>query len=194
MQARPLKDTQSRSTSYFVLLAAFTFSTAGFCSAQQAAPPPPQATNLQPKSQAVSSATPSPTAQPQAAPPHPFDSADRNKAIVQHLNSVLRFYHDAGAPAIQTVGEPSDLIYRDQVLTVATQIAGYAFQSAKAEAALTANASPVADPAQSGQSQAQNLQKFRDQVTQRIAQLKAQDADLETKLATARKRDIAALQ
>ncbi len=121
------------------------------------------------------------------------DSASREKAIVGHLNAALRFYHDAEAP-IQKVGEPSDLIYRDQTATLATQIAGLAFQSAKAEAALMAKVSTPDPNASPAQTQAQKLQAFRDSVTQRIAQLNAQDAALEKQLETARPSDVPLLQ
>jgi small-conductance mechanosensitive channel len=196
MQDCSLKKNRSRHTVFFIALATFTFLAAGVTAAQQTTAPQSQPAASQPKTQAPAAA--SSAAQTPATQPSPADSADRDKAIVLHLNAVLRFYHDASAPTIQKVGEPSDLIYRDQVLTLATQIAGYAFQSAKAEAALMAKPSPqgaAAGPSPAaGQTQAQRLQATRDSVTQRIAQLKAQDTDLDTKLASARPRDVAALQ
>src|SRR5271167_3614019 len=62
----------------------------------------------QPSPQSAS-ATPSPAAAP--TEDQPGSAADRKKAILAHLNAVLRYYHDADAP-LQKVGEPSDLIYR----------------------------------------------------------------------------------
>ncbi|AXC14245.1 MscS family mechanosensitive ion channel [Acidisarcina polymorpha] len=121
------------------------------------------------------------------------DVAGRSKAILLHLNAVLRFYHDSEAP-IQKVGEPSDLIYRDQAVTLAAQVAGFAFQSAKAEAAIMARTSGGQSDTPAPESQAQRLQTMRDSVAQRIAALKAQSADLDKQLQTARARDIAGLR
>jgi hypothetical protein len=140
--------------------------------------------------QTASPATPLPPPRPTEDQPN---SADREKAIVHHLNAVLRFYHDADA-SIQKVGEPSDLIYRDQAATLATQIAGFAFQSAQAEAALLAQPSPSDQTTPGAQTQAQKLQATRDSVAQRIVALKAQDETLEKQLNTARSREIPALQ
>src|SRR5277367_1754992 len=153
--------------------------------AQQSAKPAPKQTPM--KATAQPAPQPSPTL-PQAPPPStppPTENgsgstkaADREKAIVKHLNAVLRFYHDSAAP-IQKVGEPSDLIYRDQTATLATQIAGFAFQSAQAEAALHAQPLPADQSTDGAQTQAQKLQTTRDSVAQRIVQLKAQDEALE---------------
>lgn len=136
-----------------------------------------------------------------AAPAQPaeqvFSAADdtpgRSDAILAHLNAVLRFYRDSEAP-IQKVGEPSDLLYRDQAVTLASQIAGFAFQSAKAEAALMARAPQAAQSAPNVESQSQRLQATRKNVEQEIAQLKAQDAAVEKQLVTAKPKDDAALQ
>ena len=111
--------------------------------AQSAAKTPAQSPTQPSKAppQPTSSATPTPTEDQS----NPADVADREKAIVRHLNAVLRFYHGADS-SIQKVGEPSDLIYRDQTATLAAQIAGFAFQSAQAEATLlTANSSARSD-------------------------------------------------
>ncbi len=163
-------------------------------SAQQApgkSPTPQQSAPTQPQS----------PSQPAAAPPASnttaqggaVEDATRGKAVLQHLNAVLRLYHDAEAP-IQKVGEPSDLIYRDQAVTLAQQVAVFAFQSAQAEAALMAKSAQPADATTANQTQAQRLQATRDSVAARITALKAQDADLEKQLATARPREIAGLQ
>jgi small-conductance mechanosensitive channel len=158
--------------------------------APQTKPPtsanPPAKTPIQASQPSQQSASP-------AAPTDQHRSADRKKAILAHLNAALRLYHDADAP-LQKVGEPSDLIYRDQAATLATQIAAFAFQSAKAESVLMA-APPEAGPAGSqDQSQAQRLQSTRESVAQRIVELKAQDDSLDKQLETARSRDIPAIQ
>ncbi len=128
-----------------------------------------------------------------ASEDQPTSAADRKKAIVTHLNAVIRFYHDSAAP-IQKVGEPSDLIYRDQSATLAAQTAAFAFQSAQAEAALLARPLP-ADPSTPGaETQAQKLQATRESIAQHIVQLKAQDDALDKQIDKARSRDIPALQ
>lgn len=143
----------------------------------------------------LAASTPPPPAPAAPANGQPIlgDSAGREKAIVGHLNSALRFYHDSEA-SIQKVGEPSDLIYRDQTATLATQIAALAFQSGKAEAALMARVTTAGPDASPAQTQAQKLQASRDGVTQRIAQLNAQDAALEKQLETARPSDVTGLK
>jgi small-conductance mechanosensitive channel len=160
----------------------------GAATAQQPARKTSAQTPAQPSS--TPSQAPPPSAEGQPGSPN---AADREKAIVKHLNAVLRFYHDSAAP-IQKVGEPSDLIYRDQTATLATQIAGFAFQSAQAEAALLIQPSPADQPTSGVQTQAQRLQSTRDSVARRIVQLKAQDEDLGKQLQGARTRDIPALQ
>lgn len=125
-----------------------------------------------------------PPQQPQLAPQ---DAAGREKAILAHLNAVLRFYRDSSAP-IQKVGEPSDLVYRDQAVTLATQIGGFAFQSARAEASLIDQALPKQQtPAGS---QAQHLQQVHDHILQQIADLKSQDDSLSQQLNTARAKQV----
>lgn len=129
---------------------------------------------------------------PAPAPPavHLDDVADRSKAILDHLNSVLRFYRDSQSP-IQKVGEPSDTVYRDQAVALATQIGRYAFQSAKAEAVLF-NGSGQGN--EDSGSHAARLKQFQDKVEQQIASLKQQDAELAGKIANARAKDLPALQ
>jgi len=197
------KRTPLRVTICLVAFAALTFVVAASLGAQQAAPQSAAPAPAQQKSQAAPATSPaSPSAPASAAtnPPstptaaNPAENADRSKAIVQHLNAILRYYHDAGSPTIQKVGEPSDLIYRDQTATLAAQIAGFAFQSAKAEAELMARQSPADQATTPVQSQAQRLRATRDSVAQRIAQLKAQDAELDTKLGSAPSRENLALR
>src|SRR5271170_544779 len=196
------KRSRLRPSFFSVSFSSFTLLVAGSLPAQQASPrtpaPTPAQANFQPAPAASTSTAPASTSA--ATPPsnptetNPPETAERSKAILQHLNAVLRFYHEAGSPTIQKVGEPSDLIYRDQAATLASQIAGFAFESAKAEASLMTGQSPSGQAATPGQSQAQRLRATRDSIAQRIAQLKAQDAELETKLATAPPREIPTLR
>jgi hypothetical protein len=177
-----------------LLAFASLFSGLSCIAAQQAPASTPALASAPPKGQpAASTQSPPVPATLNTGQPILGNSADREKAILGHLNAALRFYHDSEAP-IQKVGEPSDLIYRDQTATLSTQIAALAFQSAKAETALMAKVGEAAPNASSAQTQAQKLQAFRDGVTQRIAQLKTQDAALEKQLETARPRDLASLK
>src|ERR1700728_4516680 len=66
-----------------------------------------------------------------------FDRAARSRDILAHLNPVIQFYRASMQP-IQKAGEPNDIVYRDQAVALSSQVAGYAFQSAKAEATLMA--------------------------------------------------------
>src|SRR5580700_7210831 len=71
----------------------------------------------------------------QQAPGTGLGAPARSQDIVAHLNSVIQFYRASTQP-IQEAGEPNDLVYRDQADELSAQIASFAFQSAKAEAAL----------------------------------------------------------
>jgi hypothetical protein len=144
-----------------------------------------QASSQHAQQSQAASATPASTA---TAP----SQAAGNQAILDHLNAVLRFYRDSQAP-IQKVGEPSDLLYRDQAVNLATQIAGFAFQSAKAEGALNPNGAQGTQSAPP-QSQAQRMQALRQQAEQKITDLKAQDAALAQQIAAAKPKAVAALQ
>src|SRR5271170_4983674 len=177
------KRSRLRPSFFSVSFSSFTLLVAGSLPAQQASPrtpaPTPAQANSQPAPAASTSTAPASTSA--ATPPsnptetNPAETAERSKAILQHLNAVLRFYHDVGSPTIQKVGEPSDLIYRDQAATLASQIAGFAFQSAKAESVLMATPTQADQATPQDQSQAQRLQTTRDSVAQRIVELKAQD-------------------
>ena len=153
-------------------------------------PAKPPTHSSQPGQQSASPATPAPIIAPTE---DQHGSADRKKAILAHLNAALRFYHDSDAP-LQKVGEPSDTIYRDQAAALATQVAGFAFQSAKAESVLLGAPNQAGSATSQDQSQAQRLQATRDSVTQRIIDLKARDESLEKQLATARPRDLSGIQ
>lgn len=139
-------------------------------------------------SQTRPSAQTTPT--PQVTPP--YDVTARSQAILDHLNSVLRFYRESESP-IQKVGEPSDLFYRNQAVTQATQVAGYAFQSAKVEVGLIDRSSQGQVAGGSG-SHAQRLQQALNTARQRIADLKARDAQLDKQIDSASAKKRAQLQ
>lgn len=139
-----------------------------------------------------------PAAQPAASKATPSvaldDEAARSQAILAHLNAVLRYYRDAESP-IQKTGEPSDLVYRNEAVNEITQMAGFAFQWAKAEAGLMDGASQ--QPQTSGAAsdgQANRIQQARAKTEQTVAMLKAQRDDLEKGLGTAPARQRASLQ
>jgi small-conductance mechanosensitive channel len=174
----------------FWLLAGFSLQPGMYLHAQ-AAKPQPQSPTPPPTAQSGASV---PAQQQTGASPQPGSQGsaeERQREVVQHLNGVIRFYRDAEAP-IQKVGEPSDLLYRDQAVSLASQVANFAFQSAKAEAAMTANLAAAADP--QAQTSSQRLQATLAGVAERITTLKTQATDIETQLAKARAKDIPALQ
>lgn len=112
-----------------------------------------------------------------------YDLTGRGDAILAHLNSALRFYRDSEAP-VQKIGEPSDLFYRNQAATQATQAAAFAFQSAKAEAALIDRV-PQDQLAGEAGSRTQRLQQALTAARRRIVTLKARDEALAKQLASA---------
>lgn len=128
-------------------------------------------------------------------PPDSFNVTDRGHQVLSHLNAVVRFFRMAIAP-IQKVGEPSDMLYRDQALAQATQVADLAFQSGRADAALIAaferQTAPQAGAPAEGE--AQKLQTVRANVTQRLADLKAQLPQLEQQRNLAKPKQRAAIE
>lgn len=139
---------------------------------------------------------PTPPPQPATAPPAAnmlaSDPQARNKEIVAHLDAVLKYWRTAESP-IQKVGEPSDLIYRNQAVDYAAQIASDAFQSATAEAVLL-QPFEQAQSAAATPSQSQRLQALHSTVTQRMAALKTQQETLHTQLQHAHGDQVATLQ
>ena len=127
-------------------------------------------------------------------PPKDFVPDDQEAAILSHLNAVVRIFRLATAP-IQKVGEPSDMLYRDQALAQTTQVAGLAFESSRAEAALLAAFRKQAgtSAAAPAEGEAQKLQAGRANVLQRLADLNAQLQTINQHLATARPKQRAAL-
>ena len=114
-----------------------------------------------------------------------IDTNAQGKAMLDHLNDVLRFYRESTTQA-QKVGEPSDVLYSEQATAQATQIGQTAFQSARNLAALFDHLQPSGAPAPAatdaapadendGQTQepttAQRLVAVRTQLQARIADL-----------------------
>lgn len=75
----------------------------------------------------------------------PVDVAERTKQTLDHLDLATRSYRAIAAP-IQTVGEPSDVLYREEAVNDAKIIASDAFKAAKAEAVLLTTYAPNNSP------------------------------------------------
>ena len=144
-----------------------------------------------PSQQAKASATSTPL----LPPPAGLDLQGRSHDVLGHLNAVVRYFRLAVAP-IQKVGEPSDMLYRDQALAQATQIADLAFQSGKADAALLAAFSKQAgsQTAAPAEGEAQKLQGIWNNVAARLAALKVQAQTLDDELKKAKPKQRAALE
>ena len=131
---------------------------------------------------------------PVLPPPKDFSPDDQEAAILSHLNAVVRIFRLATTP-LQKVGEPSDMLYRDQALAQTTQIASLAFESSRAEAALLAAFAKQAgtQAAAPAEGEAQKLQAGRANVLQRLADLNTQLQTINQHLATAKPKQRAAL-
>ena len=127
--------------------------------------------------------------------PKGFDIQAGDRDVLSHLSAVVRFFRLALTP-IQKVGEPSDLLYREQALTQSTQVADLAFQSAKAEASLLSayqkELGTQSAPAIEGE--AQKLQTVRAGVNQRLSDLSTQTQSLQDQISHAKPQQRAALQ
>ena len=140
-----------------------------------------------------------------------IDTTAQGKAILEHLNNVLRFYR-ASTTQIQKVGEPSDSLYGEQASLQSALIGQTAFQSARNLAALfnrlqpgtaPSTATPAAQPQEDTGSDdtqpqepstAQRLAAARTQVQSRITDLTTQDAALDKQISTAKQKDLPALR
>jgi small-conductance mechanosensitive channel len=124
-----------------------------------------------------------------------FDFQARIHDIVAHLNTVVQFYRAFTQP-IQKVGEPNDVVYRDQAMALSAQIAGFAFQSAKAEASFMAGyaAGQTTSIDTAGADEQQRIHVNEANVEKRINDLKARQADLDKQIASARPKALATLQ
>jgi chemotaxis protein histidine kinase CheA len=124
-----------------------------------------------------------------------IDVEARSRDIVDHLNAVIQYYR-ASTQTIQKAGEPNDVVYRDQAVDESTQIAGFAFQSANAEAAMLKKyqVEHGAQTEGSGSEEQQRMQAAEANATKQIDDLKSRKEILEKQLATARPREIAGLE
>lgn len=116
-------------------------------------------------------------------------------AILAHLSSVIQFYRTINQP-IQKAGEPNDVVYRDQALSLAAQMADYAFTSARAQAALLAAAGSKGQPSSTApiSNEQQRMQASEATAQQRISDLEAREAALDKQISSARPGAVAALE
>jgi small-conductance mechanosensitive channel len=127
---------------------------------------------------------------------HTRDDEARGQDIMAHLNSVIGFYR-ASVTAIQKFGEPNDIIYHDQAESFSSQIATFAFQSAKAEASLMTSkqSSQPVETASSGQGgEQQKLQAVETKVEKQLSDLKDKETALNLQIATAKPKDVQSLR
>ncbi|MDE1160879.1 MAG: mechanosensitive ion channel family protein [Acidobacteriaceae bacterium] len=119
----------------------------------------------------------------------------RSKAILAHLNEVIRYYRMAVTP-IQKTGEPSDMLYAEQAQAGATQAAQLAFQSARDEAALLARieGQPGSSSADAQQGETQKLTAAQAAATKQINDLLNRRDALKQQIENAPSANRAALQ
>jgi hypothetical protein len=122
----------------------------------------------------------------------PGDVEARSQDILGHLNKVIQFYQLTRQP-IQKAGEPNDVVYRDQATDLSTQVAQFAFQSAKAQAGLMAGLHGSDTTTQDG-SQQQKIQAAAANVESQISDLNHQVTALDQQIAVAKPKNLAALQ
>ena len=126
--------------------------------------------------------------------PHGFDVEARSQDVLAHLSAVIRYYRSALLP-VQKVGEPSDLLYREQAVADAGQAAQYAFEAGRAEATLLQGyAKQAGTSAGAPEGEAQRLQSLRSGVTERINTIKAEQKVVEGQLEHPRRAQVAALE
>src|ERR1700756_4339591 len=126
-----------------------------------------------------------PTTQPSSPPPStlPPLQVDSNAAL-HHLNQVISWYRRA-TTSIQAVGLPSDTIYEDNTKNLGAEVVRFAFQSAKAEAALIkAQQGSMQTLHESSQEQA--LEQAQSKTSSLIDQLQSQIDNLNGKIPHAR--------
>ena len=124
------------------------------------------------------------------------DVEARGRDLLDHLGDVIQFYQQTRTP-IQTAGEPNDVVYRDQATELAAQVAEYAFQSAKAQAAYMAaygGAGGANPEASEGASQQQRMQAAAANVETQITDLKSQITAIDQQIAVAKPKDLGGLQ
>lgn len=106
----------------------------------------------------------------------------QGNAVIAHLSAVIQFYRTVNQP-IQTAGEPNDVVYREQAIAQASRIGSFAFQSAKAEAALIEG-----NVAQTGAAESDEQQRIQSSQTaneEKIHDLDQREKALDRQIASA---------
>ena len=120
-----------------------------------------------------------------------LDPSREGPAIIAHLNAVIQFYRSLHEP-IQKAGEPNDVVYRDQAMTLAAQAGDLAFQSGRAEAAMLEG--PAGPASTGGSSTQQQMAATEANEEKRISELEGQEAALDRQIGAASPRAAAGLQ
>jgi len=123
-------------------------------------------------------------AQEQQSSPSPVDE----KQILHHLNTVITWYRKTKTQ-IQPVGLPTDALYQTTASRIAGEVVSFAFASAEKAAPLLP--SEIA-PASAGTAH-QNLIKLLQDTSTHNAQLQAQIDQVNSKIASAPRRNVKAL-
>ncbi|QNI34017.1 mechanosensitive ion channel family protein [Alloacidobacterium dinghuense] len=110
------------------------------------------------------------------------------RQILHHLNSVITWYRK-NKTQIQPVGLPTDALYQSTANKMATEVVALAFASAEKAAPLL----PSEIPQGAASTSHQNLVKLLQDTTTHNAQLQTQINQLNSKIASARRRDVQAL-
>lgn len=122
-----------------------------------------------------------------------IDVKAQGQAILAHLSEILRFYRSA-TTKIQKAGEPSDILYAEQSKSQATQVAQLAFESARNLSALLTRVNapvmsvPETQPTEANAStapQSQRIAAAKARVTNQVAALQQQNAQITSQLAHA---------
>jgi small-conductance mechanosensitive channel len=126
-----------------------------------------------------------PPTQPSAPPPSaPAPLQLDGDAALHHLNQVISWYRRA-TTSIQAVGLPSDAIYEDNTKNLGAEVVRFAFQSAKAEAALIkAQQGSIQTSHESSQEQA--LEQAQAKTSSQIDQVQSQIDNLNGQIPHAR--------
>ena len=108
-----------------------------------------------------------------------LDAQAQGRQVLTNVNDVIRYNRLLMSP-IQKVGEPTDVLYREEAITNCRLIATYAFQAALAEAKLLAAYEKLrpgqqTNGASSAGDEAEKLERAVSNVSTRIANLKIQE-------------------
>ncbi|MEO6830173.1 MAG: hypothetical protein ABI164_10230, partial [Acidobacteriaceae bacterium] len=123
------------------------------------------------------------------------DAPDSSEQVMTHLNQVLRWSRQWETPDIR-LARPGDELYLDEGRELARQVLKLEFQSALAQAALIAEATPKSTQAtggSEGSANAQNLVRAQQRVGQQMQNLQAQLDAMNAKISHARAKDKAGL-